>query len=159
MEHLSNHVIRENKCNGYKEMLNKAALDKSKEIAAEGIVSWSAANWMESEYPYLTRKEAEAIGKNLVKKASPLVAGGFYLYGIQENHERFKSPYNAFSADIYNTLPISAGMLGEAVGETIMGISGLIIGFVSATGAATWYVENEKSRWEKDEAGKNIDTK
>lgn len=35
-------------------------------------------------------------------------------------------------------------MLGEAVGETIMGISGLIIRFVSATGAATWYVENEK---------------
>lgn len=44
-------------------MLNKAALDKSKEIAAEGIVSWSAANWMESEYPYLTRKEAEGIEK------------------------------------------------------------------------------------------------
>ena len=57
------------KYNGYKEVLNKAALDKSKEIAAEGIASWSAANWMESEYPYLTRKEAEAIGKNLVKKA------------------------------------------------------------------------------------------
>ena len=92
MEHLSNHVIRENKCNGYKEVLNKAALDKSKEIAAEGIVSWSAANWMESKYPYLTRKEVEAIGKNLVKKASPFVAGAFYLYGIQENHERFKSP-------------------------------------------------------------------
>lgn len=50
-------------------------------------------------------------------------------------------------------------MLGEAVGGTIMGISGLIIGFVFATGTATWYVENEKSRWEKDEAGKNIDTK
>ena len=51
------------KHNGYKEVLNKAALDKSKEIAAEGIVSWSAANWMESEYPYLTRKEAEGIEK------------------------------------------------------------------------------------------------
>ena len=35
------------KHNGYKEVLNKAAMDKSKEIAAEGIVSWSAANWME----------------------------------------------------------------------------------------------------------------
>ena len=92
MEHLSNHVICENKRNRYKEALNKAALDKSKEIAAEGIASWSAANWMESEYPYLTRKEAEAIGKNLVKEASPFVAGAFYLYGIQENHERFKSP-------------------------------------------------------------------
>ena len=90
MEHLSNHVICENKRNRYKEVLNKAALDKSKEIAAEGIVSWSAANWIESKYPYLTRKEAEAIGKNLVKKASPFVAGSSsYLYGIQENHERF----------------------------------------------------------------------
>ena len=147
------------KHNRYKEALNKAALDKSKEIAAEEIASWSAANWMESEYPYLTRKEAEAIGKNLVKKASPLVAVGFYLYGIQENHERFKSPYNAFSADAYDTLPISAGMLGGAIGGTVMGIPGSIIGFVFATGTATWYVENEKSRWEKDEAGKNIDTK
>ena len=147
------------KHNRYKEVLNKAALDKSKEIAAEEIASWCAANWMESEYPYLTRKEAEAIGKNLVKKASPLVACGFYLYGIQENHERFKSPYNAFSADAYDTLPISAGMLGGAIGGTVMGIPGSIIGFVFATGTATWYVENEKSRWEKDEAGKNIDTK
>ena len=94
-----------------------------------------------------------------LKKASPLVAGGFYLYGIQENHERFKSPYNAFSADAYDTLPISAGMLGGAIGGTVMGIPGSIIGFVFATGTATWYVENEKSRWEKDEAGKNIDTK
>ena len=98
------------KHNGYKEMLNKAALDKSKEIAAEGIASWSAANWMESEYPYLTRKEAEAIGKNFVKKASPFVAGASYLYGIKENHERFKSPYNAFSADAYDTLPISGNV-------------------------------------------------
>ncbi len=47
MEHLFNHVICENKRNRYKEVLNKAALDKSKEIAAEEIASWSAANWME----------------------------------------------------------------------------------------------------------------
>ena len=134
MEHLSNHVIRENKCNGYKEMLNKAALDKSKEIAAEGIiVSWSAANWMESEYPYLTRKEAEAIGKNLVKKASPLVAGGFYLYGIQENHERFKSPYNAFRADILDVLPIVAGG-GTAVIGGFAGPTGAIAAGVLAGG-------------------------
>ena len=79
MEHLSNHVICENKRNRHKEVLNKAALDKSKEIAAEEIASWSAANWMESKYPYLTRKEVEAIGKNLVKKARPFVTGASYL--------------------------------------------------------------------------------
>lgn len=51
-------------------------------------------------------------------------------------------------------------MLGGAIDGTVMGgVPGSIIGFVSATGAATWYVENEKSRWEKDEAGKHIDTK
>lgn len=50
-------------------------------------------------------------------------------------------------------------MLGGAIGGTVMGISGLIIRIVFATGAATWYVGNEKSRWEKDEAGKHIDTK
>ena len=145
MEHLSNHVIRENKCNGYKEMLNKAALDKSKEIAAEGIiVSWSAANWMESEYPYLTRKEAEAIGKNLVKKASPLVAGGFYLYGIQENHERFKSPYNAFRADILDVLPIVAGG-GADVIDGFAGPTGAIAaGVLAGGGTATYGVEASK---------------
>ena len=133
------------KHNGYKEVLNKAALDKSKEIAAEGIVSWSAANWIESEYPYLTRKEAEAIGKNLVKKASPLVAGGFYLYGIQENHERFKSPYNAFRADILDVLLIVAGG-GAAVIDGFAGPTGAIAAGVLAGGekTATYGVEASK---------------
>lgn len=131
------------KRNGYKEALKKAALDKSKEIAAEGIASWSAANWMESEYPYLTRKEAEAIGKNLVKKASPLVAGGFYLYGIQENHERFKSPYNAFRADILDVLPIVAGG-GAAVIGGFAGPAGAIAAGVLAGGTATYGVEAYK---------------
>ena len=56
-EDLPGQVIIE-KHNRYKEVLNKAALDKSKEIAAEEIASWCAANWMESEYPYLTRKRS-----------------------------------------------------------------------------------------------------
>lgn len=152
MEHLSNHVIRENKCNGYKEMLNKAALDKSKEIAAEGegIVSWSAANWMESEYPYLTRKEAEAIGKNFVKKASPFVAGASYLYGTQENHERFKSPYNAFKADAYDTLPITFGVWGTAVGVAWIGSAGAVIGPLAGITTAV-SVELEKQKWEEKE--------
>ena len=133
------------KRNGYKEVLNKAAMDKSKEIAAEGIVSWSAANWMESEYPYLTRKEAEALGKNLVKKASPLVAGAFYLYGIQENHERFKSPYNAFRVDILDVLPIVAGG-GAAVIGGFAGPTGAIAAGVLAGGGGTATYEVEASK-------------
>ena len=139
------------KRNGYKEMLNKAALDKSKEIAAEGIVSWSAANWMESEYPYLTRKEAEAIGKNLVKKASPFVAGASYLYGTQENHERFKSPYNAFKADIYDTLPISGGILGAIIGSKGFDAFGAVGGYMSGSILTQIYVEEKKREWEKNE--------
>ena len=135
------------KRNGYKEALNKAALDKSKEIAAERIASWSAANWMESEYPYLTRKEAEAIGKNLVKKASPLVAGAFYLYGTQENHERFKSPYNAFKADVLDVLPIVAGG-GAAVIGGFAGPAGAIAAGVLAGGTATYGVEAYKQKME-----------
>ena len=139
------------KHNGYKEALNKAALDKSKEIAAEGIASWSAANWMESEYPYLTRKEAEAIGKNLVKKASPFVAGAFYLYGIQENHERFKSPYNAFKADVLDVLPIASGAItGLVVGGAGSPIAGLASGVLVEA-----YFHNrvlmEKNRLEESE--------
>ena len=140
------------KRNGYKEALNKAALDKSKEIAAERIASWSAANWMESEYPYLTRKEAEAIGKNLVKKASPFVAGAFYLYGIQENHERFKSPYNAFSADAYDTLPISLGLIGAWWGSALGGpVGGAVIGGTISIGASVW-VKIEKDKWEQQQS-------
>ena len=146
---LPGQVILE-KRNGYKEMLNKAALDKSKEIAAEGIASWSAANWMESEYPYLTRKEAEAIGKNFVKKASPFVAGASYLYGTQENHERFKSPYNAFRADAYDTLPITFGVLGTAVGVAWIGSAGTVIGPLAGITTAV-SVELEKQKWEEKE--------
>ena len=76
---------------------------------------------MESEYPYLTRKEAEAIGKNLVKKASPLVAGASYLYGTQENHERFKSPYNAFKADALDILPIVGGTMAGVITSSVGG--------------------------------------
>ena len=149
MEHLSNHVICENKRNRYKEVLNKAALDKSKEIAAEEIASWSAANWMESKYPYLTRKEAEAIGKNLVKKASPFVAGASYLYGTQKNHERFKSQYNAFRAGAYVTLPISLGGWGGALVVTAIGSS--IVGIIAApiiAGEIVYWVEENKKAWE-----------
>ena len=149
MEHLSNHVICENKRNRYKEVLNKAALDKSKEIVAEEIASWSAANWMESKYPYLTRKEAEAIGKNFVKKASPFVAGASYLYGTQKSHERFKSPYNAFRADAYDTLPISLGYLGGALVVTAIGSS--IVGIIAApiiAGEIVYWVEENKKAWE-----------
>ncbi len=138
------------KRNGYKEVLNKAALDKSKEIASEEIASWCAANWMESEYPYLTRKEAEAIGKNLVKKASPFVAGASYLYGTQENHERFKSPYNAFRADAYDTLPITFGVLGTAVGVAWIGSAGTVIGPLAGITTAV-SVELEKQKWEEKE--------
>ena len=129
---LPGQVILE-KHNGYKEMLNKAALDKSKEIAAEGIASWSAANWMESEYPYLTRKEAEAIGKNFVKKASPFV-----------------SPYNAFRADAYDTLPITFGVLGTAVGVAWIGSAGTVIGPLAGITTAV-SVELEKQKWEEKE--------
>ncbi|MFQ7809943.1 MAG: hemagglutinin repeat-containing protein [Dialister invisus] len=146
------------KHNRYKEVLNKAALDKSKEIAAEEIASWCAANWMESEYPYLTRKEAEAIGKNLVKKASPFVAGASYLYGTQENHERFKSPYNAFRADAYDTLPISLGYLGGALAVTATGSS--IVGIIAApiiAGGVVYWVEENKKEWETMEKDKKND--
>ena len=144
------------KHNGYKEVLNKAALDKSKEIAAEGIVSWSAANWMESEYPYLTRKEAEAIGKNLVKKASPFVAGASYLYGIQENHERFKSPYNAFRADILDVLPIVGGTMAGVITSSVGGPGvGLFTGIFTGV-YLNQYVKEKKDIIETDE--KYIDT-
>ena len=141
---LPGQVILE-KHNGYKEMLNKAAMDKSKEIAAEGIASWSAANWMESEYPYLTRKRSGGNREKLCEESHPFVAGASYLYGTQENHERFKSPYNAFRADAYDTLPITFGVLGTAVGVAWIGSAGTVIGPLAGITTAV-SVELEKAK-------------
>ena len=53
--------------------------------------------------------------------------------GIQENHERFKSPYNAFRADILDVLPIVAGG-GAAVIGGFAGPTGAIAAGVLAGG-------------------------
>jgi len=53
--------------------------------------------------------------------------------GIQENHERFKSPYNAFSADILDVLPIVAGG-GAAVIGGFAGSAGAMAAGVLAGG-------------------------
>ena len=86
-----------------------------------------------------------------MKKASPLVAGGFYLYGIQENHERFKSPYNAFKADVLDVLPIASGAItGLVVGGAGSPIAGLASGVLVEA-----YFHNrvlmEKNRLEESE--------
>ena len=93
-----------------------------------------------------------------MKKASPLVAGAFYLYGTQENHERFKSPYNAFRADAYDTLPISLGYLGGALAVTVTGSS--IVGIIAApiiAGGVVYWVEENKKAWETMEKDKKND--
>ena len=80
------------------------------------------------------------------------VAGASYLYGIQENHEKFKSPYNAFRADVLDILPISAGMLGGAVGMYLGGpVSAFCIGTLM-TGVIGYRVEQYKLGIERKEA-------
>lgn len=68
----------------------------------------------------------------------------------KENHERFKSPYNAFRADAYDTLPITFGVLGTAVGVAWIGSAGTVIGPLAGITTAV-SVELEKQKWEEKE--------
>ena len=56
-----------------------------------------------------------------------------YSNGYHVNHERFKSPYNAFRADILDVLPIVAGG-GAAVIGGFAGPTGAIAAGVLAGG-------------------------
>ena len=80
------------------------------------------------------------------------VAGASYLYGIQENHEKFKSPYNAFRADVLDILPISAGMLGGAVGMYFGGSVGAFGIGTLMTRVIGYRVEQYKLEIERKEA-------
>lgn len=68
------------------------------------------------------------------------------------NHERFKSPYNTFSADVLDVLPASAGMLGGAVGMYLGGpVSAFCIGTLM-TGVIGYRVEQYKLGIERKES-------
>lgn len=54
-------------------------------------------------------------------------------------------------ADGYDTLPISAGIVGTKVGGMFGGVPGAFIGGVSAGGIVTVYVKYQKIKWELDE--------
>ena len=72
--------------------------------------------------------------------------------GTQENHKKFKSPYDTFSADVLDALPASAGMLGGAVGMYLGGpVSAFCIGTLM-TGVIGYRVEQYKLGIERKEA-------
>lgn len=71
----------------------------------------------------------------------------------------FKSPYNAFSADVLDVLPISAGMLGGAVGMYLGGPVGAFCIGTLMTGVISYRGEQYKLGIERKEAGDISDGK
>ena len=63
---------------------------------------------------------------------------------VCDNHKRYNSFENALRADGYDTLPISAGIVGTKVGGMFGGVPGAFIGGVSAGGIVTVYVKIQK---------------
>lgn len=84
-----------------------------------------------------------------MKKAGRFCSRCVLLIRNTENHERFKSQYNAFRAGAYVTLPISLGGWGGALVVTAIGSS--IVGIIAApiiAGEIVYWVEENKKAWE-----------
>lgn len=132
------------------EPLREEVISKSKEISVKGTAGWVASNWFESHYPYMTREEAEIAGRSLIKRAGPYVILGNYIYGVQENHERFNSSYDAFKADALDVVPLAGGIITGAVAGSINPMLGLASGIIVGTYSED-YVHKEKDNMEKNE--------
>ena len=133
------------------ENMGDTALEKSEEIAVEKIISWGTANYFEANDDFLNRKEAEQIGRDFGNRALKTWSGISYLKDVSENQQRFNTLYNKLRADIYDTLPISAGIAGAAIGGQVGG-SCLSFAFGGIMGGiVNGYVENSKSEWQKEE--------
>ena len=133
------------------ENMGDTALEKSEEITVEKTISWGTANYFEANDDFLNRKEAEQIGRDFGNRALKTWSGISYLKDVSENQQRFNTLYNKLRADIYDTLPISAGIAGAAIGGQAGGsclsfaLGGIMGGIVNG------YVENSKSEWQKEE--------
>jgi len=133
------------------ENMGDTALEKNEEIAVEKIISWGTANYFEANDDFLNRKEAEQIGRDFGNRALKTWSGISYLKDVSENQQRFNTLYNKLRADIYDTLPISAGIAGAAIGGQAGG-SCLSFAFGGIMGGiVNGYVENSKSEWQKEE--------
>ena len=135
--------------------IQDVAWDKSQDILTSTGLSWGAANWYEAEYGYLSRKEAEQIGQEMSNATMKAWGNIAYLKEVCDNHKRYNSFENALRADAYDTLPISAGIVGTKVGGMFGGVPGAFIGGVSAGGIVTVYVKYQKIKWELDEKNVN----
>ena len=135
--------------------IQDVAWDKSRDILTSTGLSWGAANWYEAEYGYLSRKEAEQIGQEMSNATMKAWGNIAYLKEVCDNHKRYNSFENALRADAYDTLPISAGIVGTKVGGMFGGVPGAFIGGVSAGGIVTVYVKYQKIKWDLDEKNAN----
>ena len=135
--------------------IQDVAWDKSRDILTSTGLSWGAANWYEAEYGYLSRKEAEQIGQEMSNATMKAWGSIAYLKEVCGNHKRYNSFENALRADAYDTLPISAGIVGTKVGGMFGGVPGAFIGGVSAGGIVTVYVKYQKIKWDLDEKNAN----
>lgn len=114
-------------------------------------ISWGTANCFEANDDFLNRKEAEQIGCDFGNRALKTWSGISYLKDVSENQQRFNTLYNKLRADIYDTLPISAGIAGAAIdGQTGGSCLRFALGGIMG-GIVNGYVENSKSEWQKEE--------
>ena len=130
--------------------IRDVVLDKSAEIATTGTVSWMSSNWFEAQYGF-SRSEADAIGRNIGNNASTAWGVISYLKSVSKNHSQYNSWETEIKADAYDTLPISAGIVGAYYGGMIGNLPGSVLGGASASVITAIYVNWQKYKWEQEE--------
>ena len=123
------------------------AKEQTGELLASKGIAWSAANWVEAKYDFLSRQEAEKIGEKIGDKALKNWAKFLYVKDVVENHQRFNSWQNALNADGYDMIPLSVGMATTAISAPVKGGTKFGIGLFFGL-LADWYVDKQKSELE-----------
>jgi hypothetical protein len=129
---------------------NEEVKEQTGEVLTSKGVSWSAANWYEANYDYLSRQDAEKLGGNAGKGVVGILMAFSYLKNVEENHQTYSNLKNALEADGFDTMPLFVGIV-SSVALSRYGFVREFLGGVLSGAAIDYYVDKKKEGLKKSE--------